>query len=139
MVTSNMLILALIVNNTLLTIKPPPTAQHVYIQYQLSNVPKAEEEDCSWIQMKNSSVYGMRTFMTNIKKSQDQFLHTKYRIISNMHCVDTEWQLHVLNQDKLYDYFVAASIAIPIATIFTIIVILTVVTTISVSCYKRYK
>lgn len=104
---SNILILTLIISNSLLKTKPPPTANYVYVQYQLSNVPKAEDEDCSWIPMKNSSLYENENFHDHHKKiPKNQFLHTRYWIIPNLHCVDTEWHLYLLNQDKLYDYYV---------------------------------
>lgn len=67
----------------------PPAANQVFLQYQLNNVPKAEN-NCKWIEMKNTTVYRISTFIANINKSEDVFLHTKYRIIYVNGYIETE-------------------------------------------------
>lgn len=103
-VTKYALILTLIVNNILLMIKPP-AADQVFFQYQLMNRKLK-------IKMKNTIVYGIRTFMNSINEFEDMFLRTKYWVTSNNHYAKTDWHLQVLIQERLYQYFETSALCI---------------------------
>lgn len=133
---TSMLMLALLFNNTVLLIKPPVTVTNVYLQYQLSNSLNIEPDDYKWIQMRNSTVHGTSVFRADLNKSEDMFLHTKFRYIFKTRCEDTEWNLHVINKERLNNYM---TISACIVFAFFIICILAALSAILVIYYKRYK
>lgn len=124
----NLTVFTLITGNLLL-VKPPANVYQVEIQYGSSNIPEVSSDE-QWYLMHTKLYYGSRISTINIK-SDKMFLFTKYRLYFMNHTrMDTSWDLHVWNQDRLQDYFFTSTIIlwsivfICISLIFIIIYIL---------------
>lgn len=67
-------------------IRPLPTTNKMYVQYQLSNILKAEEENYNWIKMQNAlftkvKPYGcVNNCFTAIFRNPRKMLRTFYRM-----------------------------------------------------------
>lgn len=74
--------------------------------------------------MENNRIDGVHTPAINLTGTMEMFLHTKYRIIfNNRSQMDTPWCLHVLNPERLEQYFVTTTICIWISSVLCILLL----------------
>lgn len=121
---TRILVLSLIAVDKLLVILPAhPNVIQVYMSCYPTDIPYYDNSNELWVLMENSFIGNRTTFVGDLStlKENKTFIYVRYKLIYPNQQLYSEKFIHVMNQDKLREYFETSTVWLIVTAFFLVI------------------